>query len=241
MSTLERSLRILAPAAILGLLIACASADAEGRRIHAGDSRARPQRIQVEDYAFTLDGIDPDATVVGRLSPDALSPEAHALGQALTEALAVRLVDEILQLGLPAERAAGTPVPAPGALVIEGQFVHAEEGAAGERRRIGFGEGSAEVLTLTQVYVQGDDGGRRPLHELEVAAESSELPGLLSPMGSGAAGGYSALGAAAGAVAPVPWDSAAVDGLAALTARRIADDLSRFFSDQGWIPHDRVR
>ncbi len=165
------------------------------------------------------------------------------IAQQVAERMADELVRQINELRLPAQRATtDTHVP-PDALVITGHFIDIDEGNRLRRLVIGFGAGKSKVDTQVQLLAESATG-YRTLMEFEVHADSGRMPGAAVTMGAGAA----AQGAAtAGMVAA----NVAVGGAKALRSRayalagrsadRIAERLSAYFADQGWISPDKVK
>jgi len=145
-------------------------------------------------------------------------------------------------MGVPAERAAGTPPNYGNIIEIEGQFLSIDEGNWAERVVIGLGAGRTDVKTLVQVY--DARGGRRVLvNEFEADAKSGYKPGMAESMGAGAAAGN--LGAAAAISGGLAVGSeafaATVEDDAKRMAKKVAKQLGDFFVSQGWIPPGAVK
>ncbi len=84
------------------------------RRSYVGDEAiARPSRIIVHSFAATPGDIPADAAISGQYDRRATPQSAQevAVGRKLGDQVATRLVDEILKMGLPAERAGSGPPP----------------------------------------------------------------------------------------------------------------------------------
>ena len=180
----------LAAASLIALLVlaGCASSDVTARRSYVGDEEiARPGRIIVHSFAATPGDIPTDAAIAGQYDRRATPQSAQevAVGRKLGDQAATRLVDEILKMGLPAERAGSGPPPQLGDLIIKGEFVSIDEGSRLKRMLIGFGAGGAELKTFVEVY-QVTTSGLRPLGSAEVEAGGGKMPGMLVPIGIGA-------------------------------------------------------
>ncbi len=175
----------------LTVLAGCASSDVTSRRSYVADEEmARPGRIIVHNIAATPGDVPADAAVAGhydrRDTPQ--TAEEIELGRQLGARVADELVQKILDMGMPAERAGSGPAPQPGDLVIKGEFVSIDEGSRLKRMLIGFGAGAAELKTFVEGYQVTADG-LRPLGSAEVEAGGGKMPGMLVPIGVGAAAG----------------------------------------------------
>ena len=88
-----------------------------------------------------------------------------------------RLVVQIRDLGLPAERGTGLPPGITEGLVVSGQFVSVDQGDRAERVAIGLGAGRSDVRVRAQAF-EVNPGGRRLVDEIEVDAKSGLAPGM---------------------------------------------------------------
>ncbi len=224
----------LAAASLIALLVlaGCASSDVTARRSYVGDEEiARPGRIIVHSFAATPGYIPADAAIAGQYDRRATPQSAQevAVGRKLGDQVATRLVDEILKMGLPAERAGSGPPPQLGDLIIKGEFVSIDEGSRLKRMLIGFGAGAAELKTFVEGY-QVTASGLRPLGSAEVEAGGGKMPGMLVPIGIGASAAISGGLNVAQELGPESMRSAANR-----TAEEIAKVLEKAFKKRGWI------
>ena len=111
------------------------------------------------------------------------------IGQQVANALAEKLVVEIRDLGLPAERGMGLPAGTATGLVISGQFVSVDQGNRTERVVLGLGAGRSDVRVRAQAF-DVTPQGRRLADEIEVDAKSGLQPGMAETMGAGALTGH---------------------------------------------------
>ncbi len=154
----------------------------------------------------------------------------------MANALAKRLVSDIQNMGLYAERAAG-PVPPVGIdVLILGQLVSIDECNAAERMVIGLGAGRSDVEAHVQVY-QSTSGRRIPIETMSGTAKSTLMPGAAETMGVGALTGHLLVSAAitAGSQVANQTLSANVDSEAGRLADKVSDQLKSLFVAQGWI------
>ncbi len=221
------------------LLAGCASSDVTARRSSMGDEQfARPGRIIVHSFAATPGDIPADAAIAGqydrRDTPQ--SAQEVAVGRRLGDQVATRLVDEILKMGLPAERAGSGPPPQLGDLIIKGEFVSIDEGSRLKRMLIGFGAGAAELKTFVEGYQITADG-LRPLGSVEIKAAGGKMPGMLVPVVGGAVAGEAGRSAVISGSMNVVQELGpeSIEGAAKRTAKEIGKVLSEAFKKRGWI------
>ena len=120
--------------------------------------------------------------------------------------------------------------------MIKGHFVSIDEGSRMKRMLIGFGAGAAELKTFVEGY-QVTPSGLRPLGSAEVEAGGGKMPGILVPVGVGAATNRAATSAAVAGGANVVQEIGpeSMSNMAKLTAEEIASLLSEAFKKRGWI------
>jgi hypothetical protein len=164
------------------------------------------------------------------------------IGHAAATELSGRLSKDLRELGFTVDAQTGQ-IPVGDVLLIEGQFVKVDEGAAGRRVMIGFGAGQSTLDSQVQVY-RIADGDRQKLIDFTTHADSGNLPGTALMMGAGAVatGGATVAGAAAsGGVAGGKIYLGRVDYLADKTADQANAYLSQYFAKQGWISADKAQ
>lgn len=230
----------------LAALAGCASSQVTERKSYIGDEKlARPGRILVYDFfSAPADGsAETSASTATRAS--AAAPGAHQNSPPIEEVtdahrklgirVAEELVADIRNAGFPAVRAVGEPAPQNGDIVIKGNFVNLDKGAAEKRVLLGFGSGAAKLKTVVDGY-QMTDQGLRPLASSEIQAGSGKMPGLVlplavvavtaNPIGLIVGGTAKAVGEADG--------SDTIDGAAKRTAGQISEELVAEFHRQDW-------
>jgi hypothetical protein len=130
----------------ISVLGACASSEITGRQAYSEQEKiARPGRVIVYDFAATPADIPPSARITGyysvRQTPQ--TSKEIQLGRQLAAQVSKKLVREILDMGMPAQRAGNGPPPQIGDVLITGQFISIDEGSRTKRVIIGFGKGIA--------------------------------------------------------------------------------------------------
>jgi len=235
-------------ATVLALTVAgCASTTVQPEQETFVTNLPLPSIVLVYKFAVASSEVTANQSLFNRVydatQSTTTSERDAAIGQQVATSLADALVTQINDLGLVAMRADNQTDVSPTALVLTGQFIDINEGNRLRRLVIGFGAGASKVDT--QVQLLAPSGGRfRTLLDFKTHAESGKMPGAAVTMGAGAAaqgavtGGMVAANVAMGGVKAYKSE---VDQLAGQTADKVAQFLSQFFAQEGWIPPDRVK
>ena len=165
---------------IASIFLGCAQTQVTSRQEYTGGRRLPPpSRILVYNFEVPPSNVSVDTSVGKRVARSGTSQveQARRIGEAVADALSRKLVQEIRKLGLPAERAYGSPLPKERDIVIDGQFLTVDEGHRVARFVIGFGLGASEVRTQVHVYQIGD-GSRRLVKQFRTVAKGSKKPGM---------------------------------------------------------------
>ncbi len=232
------SLRAL-PVLLLGLgfLAGCASSDVTSRKTYQGEI-AKPARVIVYDFSATPQDVPADSVLAGQFAQrDApQSEEEIALGRDLGARVAKRLVENLNNLGIVAERAADGAVPRLGDGVIKGAFVSVDEGSRVKRMLIGFGAGAAELKTVVEGY-QLREAGLYPLGSAEIEAGGGKMPGVLAPVGISAAAGRATTSAVISGSANVVKEIGpeSIESASLRTAEEITKIVEEAYRERGWL------
>ncbi len=229
-------------AGILGVavLVGCASSEITQRQSYAAQERIpRPGRIIVYDIRATASDVPATAAITGsysqRQSPQ--TAEEIRIGRQLGDRVAANLVRNILDMGMPAQRAGHGPPPQLGDVLITGQFISIDAGDRAKRIFIGFGKGGGEIRTHVEVYLVARDG-HRLLGSRQVASKGGKKPGLLLP-GIIAVATKNPAGLLVRGVISLKDEkkggSETLEGAAKRTASEVAKELKTIFRRQGWI------
>ncbi len=222
--------------AMIGLSLGCGP-KARVQNVHVDESAVlpRPGRILVFDFETGASDVR-----VGRSSGKASRAsglsvdDAGALAEAVADALAAQLVDDIRTLGLVAERANGTVPPAMNDVVIQGRFLRIDEGSAVKRFVIGFGAGATELRTQVEIF-HLDTYGWRPIKQFDTVAQGSRYPGAAFGVAGGAAAGAVATSAVVSSGTGVIRElRASIDADARRTAEQNAAKVSELKTAQRW-------
>lgn len=231
---LDRHLARLALAAT-ALLVACASTDATVRQRSPDRVISRPDRILVYDVAATeLDAAD-DPSIDGRFSAreEPLTEDQIKVGKKLGSEIAEKIVKELRDLGLPAERGTGSQVePGLGDVLVRGEFVEIDEGSRAARVFIGFGLGANELKTRFFTYVVTPDGPEA-VGQADIDAKGGKTPGMILSLGIGGLVQGAAVG---GAMATgKEFGPESIRGAADRTANEFMELVKPAMVERGWI------
>jgi hypothetical protein len=230
--------RIVSYLSALVLVAGCATTKVTSQQSLVTGQIPRPNHILVYDFAATPDDIPSDSPVASQFVPPSTPPTAEQLatGRQLGAEIATQLVQEIRNMGLPAERASRQTPLQLNDIMIRGYLLSIEEGSEVKRLAIGFGAGASELKTMVEGY-QLTDRGLRKLGSGTLDAGGSKGPGAaLGVVGLVATGNPAGLIVSTGMkVYGEASGKSTVEGRAQQTAKEIAARLKSRFQEQGWI------
>ena len=229
---------------VLGGLLAavasgCASANITQRQVDVGNQKlARPDRIVVYDLAATAADVPAWSAGAAQFNVPSAAPtdQQIAFGRKLGDEVGKRLVDEIREMGLPAEESADGAPPRVGDIAIVGYFESVDEGSEVKRIALGFGSGSADLKTRVEAY-QMTPRGPRLLGSEDIDSGGGKSPGMVIPVVAAVATA-NPIGIAVAGAAKIGMEAAGegtIEGAAKQTADEIAKQLRVGFERQGWI------
>ncbi|MCB1992075.1 MAG: DUF4410 domain-containing protein [Geminicoccaceae bacterium] len=223
----------------VALLAACTQSSSQ---IETTAALPKPQVIVVQDFAVQAGEVqlDPglsgtiDETIKASTLPPNTAEEAQ-VGRQVADALAQKLVTEINDLGLNAQRGNTLPDGMSSGLEITGQFVGVDQGNRTERVAIGLGAGRSDVRVRAQVF-EVTPSSRTLVDEIEVDAKSGLQPGMAEMMGVGALAGHFVASTVVSGGLQVADESLGTSVVADSdrAAKGIAKQLATFFGEQGW-------
>ena len=231
----RRSSRMLPLSALLALaLLACASAGIENvERFTDDGTMPRPVTFLVYDFATHADDALTD-TFGPEYEAQAPSDDERREAQAIASMLSERLVAEMRERGINAERAYPSTNPPETALLVKGQFITMDEGERRRRVLIGFGAGANELQVRLQVY-QVIDGRLMRIGEADADAQGSRRPGMLVPIAGAVATGRAAGAVIAGGLTIRQERTAGdLDDDVERLAKKLGEQARDFYDRQGW-------
>ena len=234
-----RLISILA-AGVLSLLAAgCASSSIQQQQSTAyAEQLPRPARVVIYDFAGSARDVPPDSVIVPYYrEPDVPQTREEAeLGRRLARLVTDNLVRELNRSGIFALPADAAPVLHVGDAIVRGEFVTVNEGNRLARVLVGFGVGSAELQTLVEAYAVTANG-LRPLGSAQIESAGGRMPGMLLPVGMGAAAGRAATSAAVSGGMNLAQEAGpeSIEAAARRTAGRIAELIVDAYRTRGWL------
>ena len=229
--------RMLTLCVAAGFLASCASSDVASEAKYEGDV-VKPVRVIVYDFSASPQDVPPDSVLAGiyakRDTPQ--TEEEVALGRKIGGVASEKLVSLLNDRGIPAERAVDGVTPQIGDGVIKGAFVSVDEGSQWQRMLIGFGAGANELVTIVEGYKMRD-GGLMPLGSAKIKAEGGYMPGVLAPVGVGAATGNLARSVviSGAATAVKEFGPETIEAAAQRTAESVFETIVKAYKERGWI------
>jgi hypothetical protein len=235
--------RLLPPAvALAGLVALAACTSTQSQMDTAGEMMPAPQVVIVDRFAVSADEVTLDEGLSTEIEQaikadrgTTRSQQELEAGHQVADAIADKLVIEIRDMGLSAERGSAVPAGVTDAVLITGQLISIDEGNRTERVVVGLGAGRSDVRAHAQVY-EVTAAGRQLVDTVEVNAKSGLTPGMAETMGVGGLTGHLLVATAVSGGLHVVSESVGADVVADAdrAAKGIAKQLARLFAEQGW-------
>jgi hypothetical protein len=235
---LRKLATIVACLFVTAVAAGCASTKISDRQQDVTGQLPRPAHIWVYDFAATPADVPAESALSNHAS-EQNTPQTDqdiAEGRKLGSQIAIELVKEIRDMGMPGELGVpGTNVWI-NDIVIRGYLLSIQEGSAAKRVLIGFGSGGSALKVAVEGF-QMIAQGLRKLGSGTTDATGSKTPGgalglatliaTHNPAGLIISSGMKIYGEESG--------RSTVEGRAKQTAKEIADVLKKRFQEQGWI------
>jgi Domain of unknown function (DUF4410) len=228
--------------ALAGLAALAACTSAQGQMETTDTMLPAPQVVIVETFAVSPDQVKLDQglsteieqAVRERRGTSRTEQETQA-GQQVADAIADKLVVEIQDMGLRAQRGSTVPAGTQNALLIKGQLVSIDEGNRTERVIVGLGAGRSDVRSQVQVY-EVTPSGSRLIDTIEVDAKSGLTPGMAETMGVGGLAGHLVMATVVSGGVHVASEARGADVVADAdrAAMGIAKQLAALFAQESW-------
>jgi hypothetical protein len=189
--------RLLCGFLLLALpVLGCASGKVDKKRQFVSEREIeRPPVLFVYDFATSDAEVKVDEKGFGSAPVETPEEERQARAREVAEVLAETIVADLRERGIEAEHASLSMTPPLHALLLKGEFQSIDEGDQIKRVTIGFGAGKSEVRIVMHLFQQMERGARL-LATADAEASGSKMPGMLVPVGAGAAMGNAARSAA---------------------------------------------
>jgi hypothetical protein len=217
-------------------LVGCAArTDVKLRKQYDGENPLpRPNLILVHNFVTSAD-------TSGTPTSTAITDEEAEVGKFVADVLSKTLADEFQWMGLQAQKVMGEVTPEGSTLSIEGEFLHVEKGSQFKRLLIGFGVGSAEVISRVHIYLETDEE-KIEVQEFLARAKSSAKPGMGPFVGVGALAGRAGTTAVVSGAVGVATEKRGgeIEAITTSLAREIMEHVRLLFDKQGWMEDDSV-
>ncbi|MDP3330732.1 MAG: DUF4410 domain-containing protein [Methylococcaceae bacterium] len=239
-------LKLSAISVLFSFVVGCAGTSVRDTREIAYSGQPRPTQVLIYNFAASPEDIQQNSSIFakiqGQLANTNQTAEEIKLGREVADAMATELTQKIAALGLNPIRADQNLRVSPGAILITGQFTNINEGNRLRRNVIGLGMGQSSLDSKVRVLAPSASGYQE-LISFDTHADSGEMPGaaVMGPAGAAAGAGTAAVIGANAAVGGVKSYKSASAQQAKTMAEKIADELARYFAQQGWINPDLVR
>jgi len=232
----------LPTAALAGLALLAACTSTQSQNETAGEMMPAPQVVVVDRFAVAANEVKLDeglsTEVEEAIRADrgtSRTDQELQAGHQVADAIADKLVVEIRDMGLSAQRGSAVPAGIQNAALITGQLISIDEGNRTERVVVGFGAGRSDVRAHAQVF-EVTPAGRQLIDQVEVDAKSGLTPGMAETMGVGGLTGHLLVSTVASGGLHVTSESIGADVVpdADRAAKGIAKQLAAVFAEQGW-------
>ena len=229
-------------AAIVGLAVLAACTSTQSQVETGAAMLPPPQVVIVDTFATSPDEVTLDEGLSTEVEEaikahrgDSRTDQEVQASRQVANAIADKLVVEIRDMGLRAERGSTVPAGTQNAVLIKGQLVSIDEGNRTERVLIGLGAGRSDVRADAQVY-EVTPAGRQLIDTIEVDAKSGLAPGMAETMGVGGLTGHLLVSTAVGGGLHVADEAIGANVVADAdrSAKGIAKQLSALFAKEGW-------
>lgn len=235
----QKIVMVITASIIVSIIAAgCSSTEVTSRERLVNEKLPRPAKIVVYDFVANPADVPEDSALAAKSGEKTPAQNADAIksGNELGTSIATQLVQQIRDMGLPAEKATPQTKLQINDIVLRGYLVSVMQGDAAKRVVVGFGYGASELETAVEGY-QMTDKGLRKLGSAKVKAVGNKTPGgtlgavsmiaNANPAGLIIGGAVKGYGEISG--------SSKVEGLAKSTAKVISEQLQKRFKEESWI------
>jgi hypothetical protein len=208
-----------------------------------------PTQVAVRDFAFAPAAVIENRAPLHRTADLLRSSSADQrrieIGRDTAAVISKQAAKRLATIGLPATRIPSDS-DAPlydNSLLVTGQLLDVDEGNRLTRIAFGLGAGESRVDTEVHVY-RVMNGEKAEVLTFTTHADSGKMPGVLASMGVGELllGPISAITAIQDAASSgQKIYSSQIEYLAAKTGDQVANYLSQYSADHGWIPYSKAK
>ena len=255
----ERYAQISICVALFAMLAGCAKLSVTPRGVQQENpalvadaleaAPSAPAQVAVRDFTFYLSSVKENGSPLHRgvdLFRHSSADERRVeIARDAAATLSTQTAKRLAKTGLPAARIPGdsdTPVYN-NTLLVTGRLIDVDEGNRFTRIALGFGAGESRLDTEVHVY-RVVEGEKAEVLTFTTHADSGRMPGLLASMGVGemVLGPITAITLVEDAASSgQKIYSSQIEYLAGKTADQVANYLSQYSADNGWIPRSKAK
>lgn len=235
--------RLVLPALLAVLTLACAKAELKDVETRETGSFPKPPLTLVYDFAVSANDVDVDRWGLNDVRSTAPTEDQRRVGHKIAVLFSEKLAEDLNNRGIKAGRGvATTPVPL-NAVQIEGVFLTLDEGDDTKRTMVGFGYGGSKAEARVSAH-QKTAGGRRFLGKATFETKGSKKPGSVASLARGSYFGLAFKVAAKGAQkagAPDPTPEKIKEFESGLqndirrAAHAVGDNIEAEYRKHGWL------
>ncbi len=208
-----------------------------------------PVQVAVRDFDFAPSSVHENGSPLHRgidlFRRSSAEQRRVAIGRDVSANLSAHAAKDLARMGLPAVRIPhDSDMPLyDNTLLVTGRLSHVDEGNRFTRIAVGLGAGESSLVTEVHVY-RVMRGERAEVLSFTTYADSGRMPGLLPAMGVGefVVGPVTLITAVEDAASSGQKIYASqIEYLAGKSADQVADYLSQYSADEGWIPRSKAK
>ena len=208
-----------------------------------------PVQVAVRDFTFNSSSVNENASPLHRGADLFRSSSAEErrieIGRGAATRLSAQATKRLSKMGLQAVRVPpDSDMPLyDNTLLVTGRLNQVDEGDRFTRIALGLGAGESRLTTEVHVF-RVMHGERAEVLSFATHADSGKMPGILPSMGVGelVLGPINLITAIKdAALSGQKIYSSQIEYLAGKTADQVADYLSQYSADEGWIPRNQAK
>ncbi len=208
-----------------------------------------PAQVAIRDFTFYSTSVKENGSPLHRgtdlFRRSSADDRRIEIGRDVSATLSAQTAKRLAKTGLPAVRIpsdSDTPMYN-NTLLVTGRLIDVDEGNRFTRIALGLGAGESRLDTEVHVY-RVVEGEKAEVLAFTTHADSGRMPGLLPSMGVGelVLGPITALTAIEDAASSGQKIYASqIEYLSGKTADQVANYLSQYSADNGWIPRSKAK
>jgi hypothetical protein len=245
--------------ALSAMLIGCAKVSVTPRGVQQENpalvadaleaAPSAPTQVAIRDFTFYSSSVTENRAPLHRgtdlFRRSSADERRVEIGRDAAATLSTQTAKRLGKMGLPAARIPGDSdgLMYNNTLLVTGRLIDVDEGNRFTRIALGFGAGESRLDTEVHVY-RVVEGEKAEVLTFTTHADSGRMPGLLPSMGVGelVLGPITALTAIEDAASSgQKIYSSQIEYLSGKTADQVANYLSQYSADNGWIPRSKAK